>query len=115
MPDDMERDKPHWRRIAWWVVPPAVVVLGTVVFLGVVHEDQDSGQFHVGTCFQAVRDTGIVAADGLRQVTGRAKVVDCGAAHDAQITRTARLASDCAAEGVWLESRQQIYCVKVSG
>ncbi len=113
MASDTGHHQPRWRRIALWVAPPAVVVLGTVGFLG-VRQYQDSGVFHVGTCFQVSSDTGIVSAGGLRQLTGRAKVVDCGTAHDARITRMARTAADCTAEGAWLKSREQVYCVVLS-
>jgi hypothetical protein len=113
MPADTGHHKPRWRRVAWWVAPPAVVVLGTVGFLG-VRQFQDSGPFHVGTCFQVSSATSIVQAGGLRQVSGRAKPVDCGSAHDGHITRTARSASDCTVEGAWLDSREQVYCVVLS-
>ncbi|MFG1950134.1 hypothetical protein [Micromonospora sp. NPDC048830] len=110
----IERDRARRRRIAWWIAPPAVVVLGLVAFLGVRFAYRDPGPFHVGTCFLVGGDTGIVEAGGLREVTGRAKAVGCETAHDAEITRTARHPSDCGAEGAWLKSRQQTYCVSLS-
>ncbi|GAA2219521.1 hypothetical protein ACFY2R_06720 [Micromonospora olivasterospora] len=116
MGNHIEHDKARRRRIAWWITPPAVVVaLGVVAFLGVRHSYQDPGPFRVGTCFLAGDDTGIAEAGGLREVSGRAKVVGCGTAHSAEITRTARHPSDCRAEGAWLNSRGQIYCVTFSG
>ncbi|MBM7493386.1 hypothetical protein JOD64_004608 [Micromonospora luteifusca] len=111
MADDTGGDKPRRRRIAWSVVAAAVVVVGVVVSLGVRHGYQDSGPFHVGTCFQVGDDTSVVATGGLREVGGRAAVVDCETVHDAEITRATRDVSDCAADGAWLKSRGQIYCV----
>ncbi|MFG1868449.1 hypothetical protein [Micromonospora arborensis] len=110
MGDDTGRNKPRRRRIAWLVVPAAVVV-GVVVSFGVRHWYQQSGSFHVGTCFEVGNETSIVATGGLREVSGRAKVVGCEAAHDAEITRTTHDVSDCAADGAWLKSAGQTYCV----
>lgn len=103
------------RRVVWWIVPAAVVVVVALACLGVRHELQSSGAFHVGTCFQITDNTGIVATGGLREVTGRAKVVNCGTTHDGEITRAVRNASDCTAEGAWLDSLEQIYCVRLAG
>ncbi|MEV4496245.1 hypothetical protein AB0J84_11130 [Micromonospora arborensis] len=111
MGDDTGRNKPSRRRIAWLVVPAAVVVIGVVVSFGVRHWHQQSGSFHVGTCFEVGKDTSIVATGGLREVSGRVKVVGCEAAHDAEITRTTRDVSDRAADGAWLKSGAQTYCV----
>jgi hypothetical protein len=112
--DAVERKQLRRRQVALWIVSPTVVILGAVAVLGLRHTFHSSGPFHVGVCFQATKDTGVIAADGLRQISGRAKVVDCGTTHDAEITRTARQASDCAVEGAWLKSRDQIYCVTYS-
>jgi hypothetical protein len=114
VPDEVERDKPRRRRIVLWLLLPALVVVGTVGLLGVVHRLQDPGPFHVGTCFQIGKEGGVVAADGLRKVVGRAKIVDCSAAHDARMTRKVRHASDCATEGASLKSRGYTYCVALS-
>ncbi|MFI7609362.1 hypothetical protein ACIBTV_30210 [Micromonospora sp. NPDC049366] len=113
MADDTRGNKPRLRRTVWIVVPAVVVVVvvGVAVSLHVRHWYEHSAPFHVGTCFQVTDDTSIVATGGLREVSGRAKVVDCGTAHDAEITRTAHDASGCAADGAWLESIGQIYCV----
>jgi hypothetical protein len=112
MANGMERS-PR-RRIAWWVVPVGLV-FGAVAFLGTWHVYHDAGPFHVGSCFQMDGDTGVVPVGGLRQVSGRAKVVNCGTSHDAEITRTADDSSDCASDGAWLDSRGQLYCVGLSG
>ncbi|TNH29933.1 hypothetical protein FHG89_10135 [Micromonospora orduensis] len=114
MADDIERDKPRRRRIALWIALSAVAVIGAVAFYAVRHTYQSSGAFRVGTCFLVNDDTSISEAAGLREVSGRAKVVSCGTAHDAEITRTARHPSGCSPEGAWLNSRDQIYCVTVS-
>ncbi|MEU7800819.1 hypothetical protein AB0B10_16275 [Micromonospora arborensis] len=85
-----------------------------VVSFGVRHWYQQSAPFHVGTCFEMGDDTSIVATGGLREVSGRAKVVGCETAHDAEITRTTRDVSDCAADGAWLKSLGQTYCVTLT-
>ncbi|GIG63350.1 hypothetical protein Lfu02_77220 [Longispora fulva] len=114
MADDTQRRKPRRRRIILWVALPAVVVLGAVASWGIWHKYQSSSSFHVGTCFEVIEETYIKPAGGLREIGGRARVVSCDAPHGAKITRTAGHASDCAAEGAWLNSRQQTYCVTLS-
>jgi hypothetical protein len=99
-----------WRRIALWVVAPAVLGVVGILFW----HAQQTGPYHVGTCFQTTDDTGVVPAGSLRQVTGRAEPVSCTARHDAKITRAVRNASDCVDEGAWLESVGQLYCVALS-
>jgi hypothetical protein len=111
MADVTGGNKPRRRRIAWLVVSAAVVVAGAAVSFGVHLWHQNSAPFRAGTCFQVVDDTGIVATDGLREVSGRVKTVDCGTGHNAETTRTARHVADCAAEGAWLKSVGEIYCV----
>ncbi|GGO25464.1 hypothetical protein [Micromonospora parathelypteridis] len=113
MADDTGVNKPRRRRIAWLVALAAVLV-GVAVTFGVRNWDQHSGSFHVGTCFQVGDDTSIVATDGLREVSGRARVVGCETAHDAEIIRTARDVSECSADGAWLISLGQIYCVTLN-
>ncbi|MET8041528.1 hypothetical protein ABZU25_11735 [Micromonospora sp. NPDC005215] len=111
MADDTGDNKARRRRIVWLVGSAAVVVAGAVLSICIDHRYQRSGVFQAGTCFQMNGETGIVTTDGLREVSGRVKVVDCGSAHDAEVTRTARHASDCAADGAWLKSLDQIRCV----
>ncbi|MBG6069388.1 hypothetical protein [Micromonospora ureilytica] len=115
MADDIEPGKPRRRGLALWVALSTVVVLGAGAFFGVRHMCQSFGAFRVGTCFLVDDGTSISEAGGLREVSGRAKVVGCGTAHGAEITRTARHPSDCGAEGAWLKSRDQIFCVTLSG
>jgi len=103
------------RRLVWWVAPPIVLVILALAGLRLLHVYQTGGVFHVGTCFQRDENTGVVAADGLREVTGRAKVVSCSDSHDGEITRAVNRSSDCAHEGAWLYSRSQTYCVVLTG
>lgn len=114
MADAVERKPLRRWPVALWIVSSTALILGAAAFFGLRHPADRSGPFHVGVCLQATEDTGVIAADGLRQISGRAKVVDCATTHDGEITRTVRQASDCAVEGAWLISRDQIYCVTYS-
>ncbi|MEU8180292.1 hypothetical protein AB0B86_05880 [Micromonospora sp. NPDC049047] len=114
MADDTGDNRARRRRIGWLVGSAAavlVVVAGAVLSLSAYHRRQQSTAFPAGTCFQVYGETGIATTDGLREVSGRVKVVDCGRAHDAEVTRTARQPSDCAADGAWLKTLDQIRCV----
>ncbi|TQJ26074.1 hypothetical protein FBZ33_6454 [Micromonospora sp. A202] len=114
MADDTGDNKARRRR-ALWLAGSSVVVLvvlaGAVLSLGAYHRRQRSGAFPAGTCFQVFGETGIATTDGLREVSGRVKVVNCASAHDAEVTRTVHRPSDCAADGAWLETLDQIRCV----
>ncbi|GAA1828509.1 hypothetical protein GCM10009682_54450 [Luedemannella flava] len=117
MADGVERA--NSRRIIWWIAAGAalatvaVVAVGVIAFLGARGWGRQTGSFVVGTCFNTGDETGLIEADGLREVAGRAYIVDCGTDHDAELTRTAERASECAAEGAWLKSLDQIYCVRL--
>lgn len=113
----MDRDKSLRRRVLSWLVPAiviAAVAAAVGAVLGIRHELQSTDAFHVGTCFQAIDETNVVETSGLRELSGRAKVVSCGTQHDAEITRAVRQPSDCQAEGAWLNSREQTYCVRLA-
>jgi hypothetical protein len=46
-------------------------VLGSLALAGIWQVFQESGTFRAGACFQVTSKTGILPADGLRQVVGR--------------------------------------------
>ena len=110
MAEGMQRGGPRWRRIAWWVAVPLVLVVGVSVVLTKVVTH--TGPYHVGTCFRMGKDAGAApSVGGLREIRGRAIPVSCTTPHDAEITRAVRDASACADEGAWLRSLDQTYCV----
>lgn len=97
------------RRVVLWALATTVVLVGAAAALFAVLGTE--GEFHAGVCFNTGPNTAVHQAEGPREVSGRAIIVDCSASHDAKITRRVQDPLACAEEGAWLKSLAHVYCV----